>query len=366
MKNERKLIDILQRATNHFLVVALLSVGVLLSSSPAGAQPFAYVTNNISSGEVTVIDTETDTVVDTVGVGLFPSAIAITPDGSLAYVVNSGANTVSVIDTATAATVGGPIPVGVSPSAVAIANVPGIGTRAYVTNEGSDSVSVIDTDPASGTFNTVVATVVDPDMDIFFPQGLAITADESQVYVTNFGFFLAVIDTTSNTVVDTTEFIGDFFEGVAITPDGFAYVAGSATGKVHVIDTSTNTLVDTDPDLGGVQGIPVGSSPSGVAITPDGTLVYVANSGSGDVSVIDTSTNTLVDTDPDLGGVQDIPVGSSPSGVAIATPPDNADYQPPGWDKGEKKGWQGGDLPPGLANSHEVPGWDKGEKKGWQ
>lgn len=69
------------------------------------------------------------------------------------------------------------------------------------------------------------------------------------------------------------------------------------------------------------------------------------------------------------------------SSVGIA----NADGgRPPGWDKGEKKGWEGGDMPPGLAKKEgwlppglskeeeaewkngRPPGWSRGEKVGWR
>jgi YVTN family beta-propeller protein len=78
--------------------------------------------------------------------------VAITPDGTRAYVTISFPNNfVSVIDTATN-TVVATIPVGVAPNGIAITPD---GTRAYVTDNGSDTVSVIDT-----TNNTVIATVV--------------------------------------------------------------------------------------------------------------------------------------------------------------------------------------------------------------
>jgi DNA-binding beta-propeller fold protein YncE len=50
-----------------------------------------------------VIDTTTNpnTVVATVGVGVFPVGVAISPDGTRAYVTNAGDFTVSVIDTTT-------------------------------------------------------------------------------------------------------------------------------------------------------------------------------------------------------------------------------------------------------------------------
>ena len=53
------------------------------------------------------------------------------------------------------------------------------------------------------------------------------------------------------------------------------------------IDGTTNTVVAT---------VPVGPYPSGVAVNPTTNLIYAANQGSGDVSVIDGTTNTVVAT----------------------------------------------------------------------
>jgi YVTN family beta-propeller protein len=73
-----------------------------------------------------------------------------------------------------------------------------------------------------------------------------------------------------------------------------------------VIDTATNTVVAT---------VPVGNEPFGVAVTPDGHA-YVTNRDealpSGSVSVIATATNEVVVT---------IPVGDQPLAVGIAPPP---------------------------------------------
>jgi YVTN family beta-propeller protein len=69
---------------------------------------------------------------------------------------------------------------------------------------------------------------------------------------------------------------------------GFAYIANSTNNTVSVINVSTNTIAAT---------IPVGSAPWGVAASPDGSRVYVANSGTpGSVSVINTATNQVIAT----------------------------------------------------------------------
>lgn len=115
-----------------------------------------------------------------------------------------------------------------------------------------------------------------------------------------------IANQTSNTVSvisdnpTVTVDVGMGPSALAVTPDGeFVYVANSASASVSVIQTSNNTVVDT---------VDVGTSPFGVAVTPNGDFVYVANDFSNNVSVIQTSSNTVIAT---------VAVGDSPTGVAI-------------------------------------------------
>ena len=68
---------------------------------------------------------------------------------------------------------------------------------------------------------------------------------------------------------------------------------------VSVIDTAKGVVSDT---------ITVGSAPVGLAVTPDGTHVYVADAADNTVSVIATATGEVSDS---------IPVGASPVRVAM-------------------------------------------------
>jgi YVTN family beta-propeller protein len=74
----------------------------------------------------------------------------VSHDGGKVYVVNSGNNSVSVIDTAHN-TVSATIPVGTDPQGVAVSHD---GGKVYVVNSGDDNVSVIGT-----ARNTVTATI---------------------------------------------------------------------------------------------------------------------------------------------------------------------------------------------------------------
>ena len=72
-----------------------------------------------------MIDTTTNTVAGVpITVGSGPLEVAITPDGTHAYVTNFNAGTVSVIDTTTNTVAGVPITVGTKPIGVAICPAP--------------------------------------------------------------------------------------------------------------------------------------------------------------------------------------------------------------------------------------------------
>src|ERR1700744_5311025 len=126
-------------------------------------------------------------------------------------------------------------------------------------------------------------------------------------YITNQGTYpnfsknVTVIDTATNKVVTAID-VDLAPSGVAVSPDGSrVYIANEAVkGTVSVIDTATNTVTAT---------VAVGSNPIGIAITPAGSKLYVANKGRhGTVSVIDTATNAVSAT---------IDAGPSPIGVAV-------------------------------------------------
>ena len=89
---------------------------------------------------------------------------------------------------------------------------------------------------------------------------------------------------------------------VAITPDDErAYVTNMASGTVSVVSTFHRKVIDT---------IKVGSEPFGCALTPDGRRLYVANQSSDTVSVISTRSNEVIDTIRN--------VGVKPHGIAIS------------------------------------------------
>lgn len=217
--------------------------------------------------------------------------VAISPDGSRAYVTNPGSNTVSVINTATN-TVATTIPVS-EPQWVALSPD---GTRAYVTTDAVadffNNVSVIDT-----TTNTVVATILAGRG----AEDIQVSPDGTYVYVTNFfDHTVSVIDTATNTNVGAIP-VGDAPGRIAFSPDGaYAYLADINDTVIRVINNTSHTIETS---------INVGSTPQFVSVSPDGTRIYVPNNGDKTVSVIDTATNTVIGT---------VPVGGIPNSAAVS------------------------------------------------
>jgi len=104
--------------------------------------------------------------------------------------------------------------------------------------------------------------------------------------------------------------------GVAVSPDGSrVYVANhkriikgisdTPSGTVSVIDTASDSVI---------ANVTVDKCPCGISVNKDGTKVYVVNSESNTVSVIDTATNSVI---------TNVPVGNRPSslGQFIGSPP---------------------------------------------
>src|SRR5919205_597221 len=89
-----------------------------------------------------------------------------------------------------------------------------------------------------------------------------------------------------------------------------AYVALLGSNAVAVIDTTTNTVITT---------IPVGSQPISVDVTPNGAFVYVANQLSASISVIATATNTVVTTIPGITAPLTLTITPNGASVYVST-----------------------------------------------
>ncbi|MDX9795937.1 MAG: autotransporter domain-containing protein, partial [Arcobacteraceae bacterium] len=199
------------------------------------------------------------------------------PTGKTFYVVDFNNNNVIKFNTLTGAVIDTPITVGQGPIGIALSPD---GSKAFVTNRNNDTVSVINT-----TTNTVISTVNVGDA----PLGITLNFDGSKAYVTNSSAnTISVINTATNVVTDTITTTGLGAACIMISPDGSkAYATDPNTDKVFVINTSSNTVTDT---------IDVAGGPIRIALSPDGSKAYTSNVSDGTLSIIDTATNTITQT----------------------------------------------------------------------
>jgi YVTN family beta-propeller protein len=265
-----------------------------LNTAAAHAEPFAYVTNAFGPS-VSVIDTASSQVVATVAfpAGSAPYSVAISPDLKKVYVTSMDAWStcgthagVYVIDAVTNALDSGHIAAGCEPTGLAITPD---GSHAYVANQFDDTISVIDTN--AGTVSTTIS----------LPRGttfanIAIAPDGKHAYATAQGpSAVIVVDTATNAAVGAPIVVGGAPLGIAVSPDGSqVYVANNDNlGSVSVIDTATDTVVTTFSGL---------SYPFAVTFSPDGKFAYVTGGGSAFLAIIDTASQTVVNTLTTVGG----------------------------------------------------------------
>jgi YVTN family beta-propeller protein len=176
---------------------------------------------------------------------------------------------------------------------------------------------VISVGPSVSAFDLFVNGAPAPTFSCSLPSPGAAIAYSSPAgdLVANAGDNTVSVVDPSNGIVDGTIPVGTEPTGIAITPNGQdAYVADAGSHAVSVIDTATGTTVGAP--------ISVGTEPVAVAITPDGQTAYVTNEGAGTVTPITLSTGKA---GPPI--VLSTPIGfsSEPSDIVI-TPDGSTAY----------------------------------------
>lgn len=149
-----------------------------------------------------------------------------------------------------------------------------------------------------------------------FPWGVAASHDGLRAYVTNGNDgTVSVIDATVPAVVDTLP-VGATPRGIAVTPNGAKVYAALADGDVVVIDAASLTVGPTIPLI---PEFSYGTLET-VVMSPSGHRVYVAKqeNGIGSVAVIDTATDAfVVDILANLEGFQLYGVAVSADGSRV-------------------------------------------------
>jgi YVTN family beta-propeller protein len=238
-----------------------------------------YVINS-KDNTVSVINGTTNKVNSTIKVGKEPARIEVNPDENMIYVTNYGSNSVSVIN-GTTNKVNSTIKVGKEPVDI---EVNPDENMIYVTNYGSNSVSVI-----NGSSNMVVG-ILNVDEK---PSNVEINFKVKRLYVSNSegSINIKVIDLNDKlstkilshipTGIHPNEIVSGYANNNKTT---MLYVTNTDSNSVSVIDGTTNLLK---------KSVPVGQKPNDIIFNKKTRELYVSNSLSNTLSVMDTNTETV-------------------------------------------------------------------------
>ncbi len=298
------------------IIAAIITLSPVLSASadtietavPVGGNYLNRIAVNeqtqkiyVSRGEsdedsgVTMINGDsTDFTTQALIVGRSPRGMAIDEANNKIYVANRyGSGSVSIIDGATNA-VDTMSNFFFSPVDVAY-------------DSGSQLLYVLESynsDLGKGTVKIVNGTYVTATVSIdSYPIAMAFNDVTKKIYVVYQGGNVQVIDTASENTVSTIETGGSSSVSIAVnTLTNRIYVANSGSHNVTEIDGATDTVAATIPLEGDYP------MPWGVTVNEKTNKIYVANQA-GSVSVIDGATNTVVQT-------ISIPGNAGPIGIA--------------------------------------------------
>jgi hypothetical protein len=220
-----------------------------------------------------------------------PLQVAVTPNGSTALVTSFGpldasGGAVTYVNLSTnQVTNTVMMPFGVTPNGLAISPD---GTTAYIGNFTAPGQSILVLNIAS---QTITATIP---ISVAYPSGLSLTPDGSELWIGSpLGLETDVIDTFSQTSVYrmTIQYVTDIaFNSTGTT----AYLTSSwnSPGQVVVVDTANFQILNT---------YTVGVTPADIAMSHGDQWLVVNNYGDNTVSVVDLVQNAVKTTN--VGGV---------------------------------------------------------------
>lgn len=277
-------------SSNTVIPFVTNSDGTLSSSAaiPVGSFPhyvavsadglFAYVSNR-DSNNLSVISSDSLSVVQTVATSDDPYGVAVTPDGSKVLVANRlppagciGPTCSPLVQVFNRNATTGQLTLSDSIGTINGAQLRDItvlrdGVNAYVVDQSNNRVIVV-----SLLTNSVLTSIGVGNQ----PLGIASNPEGTRVYVANFtSASISVINTSSRTVIATpASGTGGTFE-VDTTPDGRFFYAANASGQtVSQFDAQTNTAV--------AAPLATGQDPDGLTVSPDGANLYVTNASNSD------------------------------------------------------------------------------------
>jgi YVTN family beta-propeller protein len=268
---------------------------------------------NLDSNTITLVGTDPFVKLDEVTVGRHPRSLAASHDGRWLFVSLAETDRVVRVDLSQRRRAGS---LRVSGGPFAMVAHPQAG-KLYVAAAHADVVVEIDIPSGQIARRLSVAAA---------PRGMSISSDGQRLYVVDFfSGTLTIVDTASFEVVSRIANRPDanLARSIAITPDGrvayLPHIRSHVTNRRLQFDTtvfpvvSRLDLVEQLPDHTGLIALDAigrpANNPWDAVVSQDGRRLYVVNSGSNDVQVIDLqSGRSVAQTD----------VGSNPRGIVLS------------------------------------------------
>ncbi|HUX56563.1 MAG TPA: beta-propeller fold lactonase family protein [Bacteroidales bacterium] len=331
----------------NMLMVVDPEKGKVLSKINVGLHPHSVILNgegsiafvsNQWSDNVSVIDLATSKVVDTLKTGNGPAGLALSADGWFLYAVNAFGSNLSVIDLQTKIEIKR-LNTGNNPTG---ARLSPNGKFLYITSRRAliapygekleSELTVMDdnTQKITERINIESAYMMEnvaftPSGDLAMmtlirPKNLIPSIQVEKGWMMTHG--IGIIEQKENGKVvqllldEPNAYYSDPFD-IVITPDGKkAFVSNAGVNIISVIDidsircliaeSSPELLKSYSNNLGVssryvIKRITTGANPKGLALSPDGKSLYVAEQLEDRISVINTKTLTTINS-IDLGG----------------------------------------------------------------
>jgi YVTN family beta-propeller protein len=332
-------VDAEQKKVINKIAVGELPHSVVLSHDGQKA----YVSNQWADN-VSVIDLATSKVVDTLQTANGPAGLAISADGKMLYAVNTYSSNVSVIDLETGEEQKR-LDVGNNPTGIQLSPEKKVlfvtSRRAVIAPYGepvkTDMTLLNDSSRRIAEYKTLesahiaenVAFTPSGDLAIVTlirPKNLVPSIQVERGFMMNYGIGIFEQKKDGRTIQllldEPNAYYADPFD-IVITPDGKeAFVSNAGVDCISVLDmdsirailaTSTPEMLKGFENNLGVSSrfvikrIPTGANPKGMALSPDGKKLYVAEQLQDRISVISTESLAILST-IDLGGPEKITV----------------------------------------------------------
>ena len=251
-----------------------------LLAAPAQAEK-VFISNE-KGNTVTVLDSETLEVTDTIDVGQRPRGITLAEDGKHLLVAVGDDDTVEVYDTDTHEFLH-TLPSGPDPELFVLHPS---GNPLYIANEDDNLVTVVDLETRQPLAEIPVGVE---------PEGMGVSPDGSVIVntseTTNMAHFIDAEshEIVANVLVDQRPRFAEF------KPDGSeVWVSSEIGGTVSVIDPEAHEVVHKiEFEIPGIR--PESIQPVGVRITGDGKTAFVALGPSNRVAVVNAETYEVED-----------------------------------------------------------------------